>query len=126
MKLTNRRIVNDANMISNIANKELPVKVSYALSKNISKIENELKIYNTERQKLLDKYCIKDENGKLKIDENNNLKISDEFTEVWEKEFQELQNIEVEIDIHRFKLDELADYKITPVELMAIDYMIEE
>lgn len=45
MKLTNRRIVNDANFLGALNNKQLPIKVSYAISKNISKLESELKIY---------------------------------------------------------------------------------
>ena len=39
---------------------------------------------------------------------------------------QELQNIEVEIDVHKFKLDLLNGYDISASELMAIDFMIEE
>lgn len=125
MKLTNKKIGNDSIILMELARKELPIKVSYALAKNIAKIEKELEIYNLERQKLLDKYCVKDENGKNKVDENNNLKISDEFLEDWNRDIKELQNIEIEIDIHKFKLEELNEYKMTPSELIAIDYMIE-
>lgn len=50
MKLTNRKIVNDANLLGNLTHKQLPIKVSYAIAKNISKIEKELEIYNKERQ----------------------------------------------------------------------------
>lgn len=125
MKLTNKKIVNDSIILMEISRKELPIKVSYALAKNISKIEKELEIYNSERQKLLDKYCIKDEHGENKVDENNQLKIQEEYLKDWEKDIKELQNIELEIDIHKFKLEELNGYNMTPSELIAIDYMIE-
>lgn len=126
MKLTNKKILNDAMTIGAISNKELPIKVSYALAKNISKIEKELEIYNKEREKLIEKYSVKDESGKTVIDENNQIKIQDIHLEDWNKDIKELQGIEVEIDIHRFKLEELNGYNMTPAELMAIDYMIEE
>ncbi|CEP50267.1 Uncharacterised protein [[Clostridium] sordellii] len=126
MKLTNKKILNDAMTIGSISNKELPIKVSYALAKNISKIEKELEIYNKEREKLIEKYSVKDENDKTVIDENNQIKIQDIYLEKWNKDIEELQNIEVEIDIHKFKLEELNGYNMTPAELMAIDYMIEE
>lgn len=125
MKLTNKQIVNDSMILMEISRKELPIKVSYALAKNISKIEKELEIYNSERQKLIDKYCVKDENGENKVDENNQLKIQEEYLKDWEKGIKELQNIELEIDIHKFKLEELNGYNMTPSELIAIDYMIE-
>ena len=126
MKLTNKKIATDSMILMGISRKELPVKVSYALSKNIAKIEKELEIYNSERQKLLDKYCVKDENGQNKIDENNQLKIQEEYLKDWKKDIEELQNIELEIDIHKFKIDELNGYNMAPSELMVIDYMIED
>lgn len=125
MKLTNKKIVTDSMILMEISRKELPVKVSYALAKNIAKIEKELEIYNSERQRLLDKYCVKDENGQNKIDENNQLKIQEEYLKDWNQDIKELQNIELEIDIHKFKLEELNGYNMTPSELIAIDYMIE-
>lgn len=129
MKLTLSRIVNDAHSLGAIAHKSgLPRKMSYALAKNISKIENELRIYNDERQKLLDKYTVKDDNGNNLIDENNQLKIADEHLEAWNKDIKELLEIEVDIDVHMIKLDDFlnGECDLTPAELMIIDYMIEE
>ena len=127
MKLTNRKIVNDANLLWNLTHKQLPIKVSYAIAKNISKIEKELEIYNKERQKLIDKYCLKDEEGNL-IDENNQFKIADGNLEAWNKDMNELLDIEIDINIHKFSKDDLfnSNCNITPAELMLIDYMIEE
>lgn len=129
MKLTNSKIVNDVAFLSELSKKQgLPIKVSYAIAKNIKAIENELNIYNSERQKLLDKYCVKDEKGKNKIDENNQLKISDENLSDWNKSINELLDIEINIDIHKFSKDELfnSNCEMTPSELILIDYMIEE
>ena len=127
MKLKNRKIVNDANLLGNLTHKQLPIKVSYAIAKNISKIEKELEIYNKERQKLIDKYCLKDEEGNL-IDENNQFKIADGNLEAWNKDMNELLDIEIDINIHKFSKDDLfnSNCNITPAELMLIDYMIEE
>lgn len=127
MKLTNRKIVNDANLLGNLTHKQLPIKVSYAIAKNISKIEKELEIYDKERQKLIDKYCLKDEEGNL-IDENNQFKIADGNLESWNKDMNELLDIEIDINIHKFSKDDLfnSNCNITPAELMLIDYMIEE
>ncbi len=129
MKLTNKKILNDAAFLSELSKKQgLPIKVSYAIAKNIKAIENELNIYNSERQKLLDKYCVKDKEGKNKIDENNQLKISDENLSDWNKSITELLDIEINIDIHKFSKDELfnSNCEMTPSELILIDYMIEE
>lgn len=128
MKLTNKKILNDIHMLNNLSNLELPVKVSYKIAKNIMNIEKELKVYNTQRQKLIDKYCLKDENNQNVIDENNNFTIDDKYLDKWNKKINELLDIEVNIDILTFKIDELMydNYKMTPSQLMLIDYMIED
>ena len=125
MKLSNERILNDVQGLSQLTQKSLPVKVSYAIAKNIGKIESELKIYNKEKQKLIDLYSVKDEKGKTLVGENNQITIQEEFLEDWNKDIKELQAIENEIDIHQFNINDLTG-EMTPGEMMLIDYMIEE
>ena len=126
VKLSNEQIINDANKLRAISEKQLPIKVSYALAKNIGKIESELKVYNKERNKLLDQYATKDKKGEFKFDKEGQVIFKDGCKEKWEKDIRELLEIENEIDIHKFKIDELEGYSISPRELMVIDYMIQE
>lgn len=128
IKLTNERIINTINTLGKLNNSQLPIKVAYAISKNVNKIENELKIYNTEKAKLMDKYCEKDGEGKLKADEYGNVNIKEEHREDWNRDIKELLSIENEIDIHMMQLDDLlnSDYSISPAELTAIDFMIND
>lgn len=124
-KITNKEILEKVEMLGEISDRKLPVKVSYAIGKNIGKIESELKHYNKEREKIVDKYCEKDEEGKFKI-ENGNYVIKEDEKENWNKDMQELQEIEIVIDVHKFKLEELNGYDMTAGEMMCIDFMIEE
>ena len=128
MKLSNERLLNDAQGLSGLTGRKLPIKASYAIAKNIAKIQLELNIYDAERAKVIEKYSIKDENGKTKVDEENKITIQDEFLEIFNKEIQELKEIENDIDIHKFSISGFdgGDYDITPGEFMLIDYMIEE
>ena len=128
MKLSNETIVNSAYALSQLSLMELPVKVSYAIAKNINKIEKELKVYNAERQKLIQKYAIKDTDGKPKVDENGTMNIQEELLEDWNKDTKELSAIENEIDMHLIKLDDLfkCSCNISASLLAAVEYMIEE
>ncbi|MPM33360.1 hypothetical protein SDC9_79933 [bioreactor metagenome] len=124
MKLSNEKLANSINVLTKLTNMELPIKFSYALSKNITKIDRELEVYNKERAKLIDKYGEKDEEGKLKTKEDGTINITD--VENWNKDLKELLEIENEIDIHVIDLDSVnADINITPGELMVIGYMFE-
>jgi hypothetical protein len=126
MKLSNERILRDMPKLSEIIKKQLPVKVSYAIAKNIAKIEAELNVYNKEREKLIEKYAVKDEQSKTIVDENNQISIKEEHIKDWNRDIKELLSIENEVDIHKFSIDALEGYSMTPAELMIIDYMIEE
>ncbi|MDU1585376.1 MAG: hypothetical protein E6860_07480 [Clostridium sp.] len=122
MKLSNEILVNSVGVLSKLTNLELPIKLSYAFSKNITKIDAELKAYNIEREKLLNKYGEKDEEGKLKLSEKGEVNILDR--ENFNKEIAELLQCESEIDIHLIDLEKIdTEIKITPGELMIIDYM---
>ena len=124
MKLSNGRIVNDSAKLAEISQKQLPIKASYAIAKNIAKLESELKIFNTERNKLVEKYSVKDEQGKTIVSENNQITIADLVG--WNKDINELLAIENEIEIHKFSIEALDGCVMTPAELMILDYMIEE
>lgn len=128
IKLTNERIVDSVDTLKELNNAKLPVKVAYAITKNINKIDNELKAYIEEKSKLIDKYGEKDKEGKLKIDEKGNIPLKKEYIEDYNKDIKELLSIENEVDIHMIQLDNLlnSDYSISPSELSAIDFMIEE
>ena len=114
MKLTNRKVVNDANFLESLIHRQFPVKVSYAISKNVSKLERELKIYNSERQKIINKYCKKDEEGNLVIDENNQYHIEDENIDVLDEDelIEALENGKInknEYELAITKKNELID-----------------
>lgn len=128
LKLSNERIVNTINVLGELSNAKLPVKVAYAITKNINKINSDLKAYNEEKAKLIDKYAEKDEEGKLKADEYGNVTLKEEYIQDWNRDIAELLSIENEIDIHMIQLDDLlnSDYNISPAELAAIDFMIND
>lgn len=125
VKMTNKEILEKVSGLGEISSRKLPVKVSYAISKNISKVERELKHYNEERQKLIKEYCLKEDDGTLKITDGN-YDIGPERLEDFNKEINELQEIEVEMDIHKFNIELLNGYEMSPGELICIDFMIEE
>lgn len=128
IKLSNEKLLNTTGALQYLNNTKLPVKLAYAIRKNIQKINNEIKFYEEERQKLINLYGEKDKEGNLKVDKNNNIPIKKEFLEEWNREISELLSIENEIDIHMIKLDVLlnSNCELSPAELNFIDFMIEE
>lgn len=126
MKLSNKEIVNSVSILGAISQKQLPVRVSYVIAKNIINIQEELKVYNVEREKLIKKYSELDEDGNTKI-ENGSIKLKDDCINNWNKDMEELLNIENEINIQKFKMAEFTGKAcdFSPSELLTLDYMIE-
>lgn len=81
---------------------ELPPKISYWLSRLLQSFDPLLKVYTTEHQKLILKWCDKDESGKVK-EENGQYKLST-YREEFNKEYVELLNIELELDIKEIEI----------------------
>jgi hypothetical protein len=122
MKLSNEKLVNSIGVLNKLTNMELPIKLSYAISKNITKINRELVVYNKERQKLIEKYGEKDEESKLKTKEDGTINILD--IDSFNKDLKEILEIETEVDIHLIDLEKVdVDINITPGEIMLVDYM---
>lgn len=128
MKLSNEVLINSINVLSKLNNMELNIKVSYAIAKNIDKLEKELKVYNDQKKKLIEKYSVKDEAGNVKVNEDGTINIQEDKVGEWNVNINELIALENEVDIHQINVEDLfkCDCNITPGELNLINYMIEE
>ena len=58
--------------------------------------------------------------------ENNSVFIIDNNKEKFNKEINELVNIEVEIVVEKIRLDDLGDIMVSPRDLFNLDFLFEE
>ena len=100
MKTNNFTIINLLNVLNGYANKRLPQRISYAITRNIMTVEKEYNIYTEQLKKIIsayDQYLEKDNDGNVSIDTNGIPKINDDaqkklFTEAAEAYKQALRN----------------------------------
>lgn len=125
MKLTNETILRFAN--SAFGGKHLPVKLAYAISVNAEAVSGALKAYNEARQKLVEQYAKKDEDGNTLI-ENEQYDIDD--TDGWNEAVRELFGAEAEVNITTVTIEELARCdepefdSLTVAEMAILNFMI--
>lgn len=124
MKLSNRELLSNMQQLKVLAQRDLPIKVSYAIAKNMRKIEDELKPYEEERQRLLEKHGKKDNEGELITNKQGQVDFKNK--KAWDKDISELLDIEVDITFHKFNIKHLEGREISPGELIALEHMIEE
>ena len=131
MKITNRQVIEFINSVSanKLASKRLPVKVAYAISRNLDKMNNIITSYETARKTLLDQYAEKDEEGKAKVKDGNYV-IQEDQKQAFSDEMKELLEVENEIDLHTINMDEVEKCdtdkydSLTTADMMTLDVMI--
>lgn len=116
IKVTINRIISAMAVLQKLSNKELPVKVSYALAKAIKTASAELATYDGQRIKLCEQY------GKLNED-GSEYEIDEARRSEFEAKADELINLAVEIDVKPVKLPD--DVKLKASEILAIEDFIE-
>lgn len=129
MKITNRQIVNIYNNIGAIRNKNLPIKLGFAINRNMKAMKTIAESYSAEQKKILDRYCEKDEFGQFRT-EGDEFVLSDR--KAYAKEIGELLAIESEVQVHTVSIEEIEKCDsgkydaLTPNELALLEFMIEE
>lgn len=111
-----------------IVRKNLPARLSYAIGKNILKLEGEFKELESARHKLAEQYAKKDENGNLVIE--NGKYVFGDNEEIFDKEYKDLLDMEVEIDILTLPVNIIDSFEDTrydapsPLDMISIDFML--
>lgn len=99
-------------------NTYLPAAVAFSIQKNKTAILNLANDIENHRVNILTKYSVNIEGDQLQIDPE---KVNDA-----NKELKDLLEIEQEIKVYTFKIEELMEVKFTPAQMNAILFMIDE
>lgn len=99
-------------------NTYLPAAVAFSIQKNKATILNLANDIENHRINILTKYSINIEGDQLQIDPE---KVNDA-----NKELKDLLEIEQEIKVYTFKIEEIMEVRFTPAQMNAILFMIDE
>ena len=108
MKILIRELIQAKPSLIKVLSADLPVKVSYRLSKGIKALNRELEDYEEKRVAILKKYSTEKE-GQWEVDKD---KLPD-FT----KEMTELMNIEIDINAEPVNLSLIQEIKVSALDL---------
>lgn len=115
MKVRNIDLVGIINTLKHFSNMKLPQRISFAITKNMINLAQDAECYSKSLEKIFNKYeeyFVKDENGNVKVNEQNIPIVDDEHIGSYLKEISELVNIEIDIDL--YTIDEsVFDYDDT-------------
>ena len=136
MKMKLMEVLVRAEQMNLMAQKNLPIKLSYAIGKNRDRFMEEYRRYDEERKKLCENYAEKDKDGKPVID-GNNYKLTDEARAELDKALEEFRST-TEVDIEVYKCSKSMDELIEEIDgssrydtlsandLKVLDFLLEE
>ena len=111
------------NALAELAKEKMPTTASYKIAKLLKTIEREFAIFEEQRMKLLDKYADKDETGKFIITDNK-YQFTKNGRERFDAEFEELSNLEIEVDFTPIAVNEFENAQISPIVLAVLDKFV--
>lgn len=119
-------VVNSMEILQKLAQQNFKAKLALSIARLLKAVEVEIQTFNTTRIDLIKKYGTKDENGELITNDEGNCIIDPESIEIFNKEFSDLLNTEIEINANKINVDLLEERDFTPSEIAALEPFLEE
>jgi len=119
-------VVNATETFNKIMQQSFKGSLAFKIARLARELDKEMQTFNSERQKIIQKYGEKDENGELKIDENGNVKFESSKIQEINDDFNSLLNTELEINADKLPMDSIDAFEITPQEMLGIEIFFEE
>ena len=124
-------VANMYSVIMGMGKKRMPIRMSRVLTRNARKMENIVKDFDEDKQKILEKYGEKNEDGTLKYTENGGVKVIDQRG--FFAELDEVGSMEVEVTLEKIleqdleRCDSEPGYDtLTKEEVDVLDAMLED
>lgn len=126
IKVNLNDILNASDTFNAIMQQSFKGSLAFKIARLARELSKEMETFNAERQKLLQKYCIKDENGELKTNDNGTVQVEPDKINEFNEEFSSLLETEVEINAEKLSMDSLDSFDITPQQMISIEKFFEE
>ena len=101
------------------------IQVGYKVMKFLKLIENDITFYNTKLTEIAQE-CAEKEGDKIKTTENGELVLAKDKISDWNDKIADLGNVEIEVNLPSFKLEDFNECDFTLEELSALEPLISE
>ena len=127
INLTVSELINSVNIMNKLAGQECGGGTALKIARLMRELKKEVETFNEERQKLINKYCVKDEEtGSPKINDRNEFVIDPAMIEESNEAFNSLLATEIEINANKLSMRDIEGFTINAQDLMTIGHLIEE
>ena len=101
------------------------IQVTYKVMKFLKSIENDIVFYDTKLTEIAQE-CAEKDGDKIKTTENGGIVLSKDKIEEWNSKVKDLANVEIEVTLPIFKLEDFVECNFTLEELSMLEPLISE
>ena len=101
------------------------IQVGYKVMKFLKSIENDVNFYNSKLTEIAQD-CAEKDGDKIKTTENGNLVLAKDKITEWNDKITDLVNIEIDISLPSFKLEDFTECNFSLEELSMLEPLISE
>jgi hypothetical protein len=115
MKVELGKIVASSEPLGKLMQEKMPIATSFRLAKVLKSVQAELETYDETRKKLIEELGV---DGEIKQDSKN-----------FEKFVKEMNNLlaeKVSVKVEKIKSENLSKVEISPSDLLALEWIIDE
>ena len=117
MKVKLSDVLNSVEVMRNLAQENVSAVVSFRIAKAIKAINEEIDMFEAEKAKLVQKYGEPHDGG---------VRVADDKQDDFQKEINRLLSEKVELAATPIKLKDLEHVQLKPIDMMTVDFLIEE
>ena len=126
IRVSLNNILNSTETFSQIMQQSFKGSIAFKVARLARELNKEMETFNAERQKLLEQYCEKDENGELKVLENGNVQVIPEKLQEFNQEFTNLLETDVEINADKLPISCMDEFEVSPQQMLDLEVFFEE
>lgn len=118
-------IINATPTLKIIAQKPLNGINAFKIARLYRELIKEVELFENERYKLIEKYGEKDENGKISVNKDNNIKIQSDYINEFNNILREMLQNKIDINANLIPVETLENLVLTPEQALSLEKFFE-
>ena len=123
--MTVNDLMNVVPVLREMAEKPFKGAITFKLARLMREIDKEMTLFEESRQKLAEKYALRDDNGQIVLTEDGNIRLQEDKVQECNEEMISLLTTEVEINADKISASAFDNIEIAPNQAIAIDILID-
>ena len=125
IKVTIEEILNATPALQILKEQNFDGMTAFKIARMLREVNKEIELFEQSRNELIEKFCIRDESGKI-IENNGEIKIDSKYINTFNNEIRKMLNNEIEINAVPLTLNILENLTITPEQAFNLEKFFEE